>query len=749
MTVLDAPTGVDGHRSVVDAARSYLARNLMPVPIPARMKGPVEKGWPEWRFTHDNIALHFGGDGNIGLILGEPSGHLVDVDLDCAEAIEWASAYLPPTAVVTGRAAKPGSHWWYRCPGIVTTQFRDPKTSKMMVELRGTGVQTVVGPSIHPDGDVYDMLDGEPTAVEREVLEAGVRALVRKVLELRGHDPDHFDKIKRAPASHALVPVEQSAETIKRRAIAYLEMVPGAISGCGGHAQTYAAATALVHGFGLDPDVALAILLERYNPRCEPPWTERELRHKVEDAASKTHRMPFGWLRDAGPDATGQIDLSGLMGGEVAVAGTEDAMMEIDIGEPETPADPHPDPGPMPEHLLDVPGLIGEVMAFNLSTATRAQPILSLAGAIALQSVLAGRKVRDERGNRTNLYIVGVASSGAGKDHARRINKSILAAANLMHLEGNEDLASDAGLVTAAVQSPAILFQLDEFGRFLRTTGDARKSPHLHNVVTVLMRLYSSADVVFKSKAYADDRRNQTIDQPCVVLLGTTVPQNFFESLTAESITDGFMARLLVFETDDMPERTWGSVAEVPEPIVEAADWWGAFTPGNHAGGSRPQPLVVKATPEAQAVFDSFAARIDIEMRMGNEVARSLWARTEEKACRLALVYACSANRERPQIDAAAAQWACDLSEHLTRRMLHLASRWVTEGAFDARVKRVVRILTDAGGTMSASDLTRKTQWMSVRERRDVMDHLVEAERLSVRTEPTKSKPRTVYELKA
>lgn len=749
MAVLDAPTGIEGHRSVLDAARSYLARNLMPVPIPARSKAPIEKGWQRRRLTDADLALHFGGDGNIGILLGEPSGHLVDVDLDCPESIEWASAYLPPTAAVTGRAAKPGSHWWYRCPGVVTTQFRDPKTGKMMVELRGTGVQTVVGPSIHPDGDVYDMLDGEPTTVEREVLEAGVRALVRKILELRGHDPDHFDKMKQVSAAPALVPVEQSPETIERRAIAYLSHIPGAVSGQGGHRQTFIAAIALVHGFGLDRETALAILLERYNPRCEPPWTERELRHKVEDAATKPHRMPFGWLRGASPDRDGVVDLSGLTGTQGL--GTEDAMGDIHDGAPEGDPhpDPHPDPGPIPERLLSVPGFIGKVMAFNLATATRAQPILALAGAIALQSVLAGRKVRDERGNRTNLYIVGVASSGAGKDHARRINKSILAAANLMHLEGNEDLASDAGLVTATVQSPAILFQLDEFGRFLRTTGDARKSPHLHNVVTVLMRLYSSADVVFKSKAYADDRRNQTIDQPCVSLLGTTVPQNFFESLTAESITDGFMARLLVFETDDMPERTWGSVAEVPEPIVEAAGWWGAYKPGNHAGGSRPQPLVVKATPDAQAVFDAFAARIDIEMRMGNEVALSLWARTEEKACRLALVYACSANREQPEIDAAAAQWACDLSEHLSRRMLHLASRWVTEGAFDARVKRVVRILTDAGGVMSASDLTRKTQWMSVRERREVMEHLVEAERLSVRTEPTNSKPRTTYELKA
>jgi hypothetical protein len=42
--------------------------------------------------------------------------------------------------------------------------------------------------------------------------------------------------------------------------------------------------------------------------------------------------------------------------------------------------------------------------------------------------------------------------------------------------------------------SPTVLFQFDEFGRFLRTIGDPKRAPHLFNVLTALMKLYSSAD---------------------------------------------------------------------------------------------------------------------------------------------------------------------------------------------------------------------------------------------------------------
>jgi hypothetical protein len=406
-----------------------------------------------------------------------------------------------------------------------------------------------------------------------------------------------------------------------------------------------------------------------------------------------------------------------------------------------------PDPGPFPEHLLDVPGLIGDIMQFNLATAFRPQPVLALAAALCLQAVLAARKVRDDRGNRTNLYAIGVAPSGAGKDHARKINKQILFLAGLNRHDGSEDLASDAGLISAAESEPAILFQIDEFGRFLRTIGDPKKAPHLFNVLTALMRLYSSADVVFRGKAYADKRRSLVIDQPCVSLYGTTVPEHFYESLTADSVNDGCIARLLVFEASATPPRRRASVQDVPMAIVDAARWWADFKPSGNLNSEHPEPAVVPTTPQAAAVFDQLAGVVDHELSQAHNGQRALWARVEEKACRLALVYACSANREQPQIDEAAARWACELSEYLTRRMLFLAYEWVADGQFDAKQKRVKRIIRQAGGRISRSELCRKTQSLTQRERQEVLDNLRETGQVRESVVQTKGRSRVEYEL--
>jgi hypothetical protein len=62
----------------------------------------------------------------------------------------------------------------------------------------------------------------------------------------------------------------------------YLDRLPPAVSGAGGHAATFTAACWCVR-FGLGDGEAMALLRD-YSRRCSPPWTGRELAHKLADA---------------------------------------------------------------------------------------------------------------------------------------------------------------------------------------------------------------------------------------------------------------------------------------------------------------------------------------------------------------------------------------------------------------------------------------------------------------------------------
>lgn len=71
--------------------------------------------------------------------------------------------------------------------------------------------------------------------------------------------------------------------TAPARARTYLAKLPPAIAGTGGHAATFTAACRL-REFGLSEAAALEIFSEWNLTHCQPPWTERDLRHKLADA---------------------------------------------------------------------------------------------------------------------------------------------------------------------------------------------------------------------------------------------------------------------------------------------------------------------------------------------------------------------------------------------------------------------------------------------------------------------------------
>src|SRR4051794_41109677 len=102
--------------SALDVAISYSRQGCFCVPVPHRSKNPGYKAWEQSRFTESDLPHHFNGrPQNVGILLGEPSDGVIDIDLDCAQAIALAPGILPATGARFGRASKLLSHYLYRC----------------------------------------------------------------------------------------------------------------------------------------------------------------------------------------------------------------------------------------------------------------------------------------------------------------------------------------------------------------------------------------------------------------------------------------------------------------------------------------------------------------------------------------------------------------------------------------------------------------------------------------------------------
>ena len=112
--------------SVLRQATRYVDRGWQVVPIPVRTKRPVLDGWPQLRLKAEDLPQHFGKrPSNIGVILGNVSGDLVDIDLDCDESVMLAPRFLTDTATF-GRASRPRSHWLYVSADVEYLKCIDP-----------------------------------------------------------------------------------------------------------------------------------------------------------------------------------------------------------------------------------------------------------------------------------------------------------------------------------------------------------------------------------------------------------------------------------------------------------------------------------------------------------------------------------------------------------------------------------------------------------------------------------------------
>jgi putative DNA primase/helicase len=119
-----------------------------------------------------------------------------------------------------------------------------------------------------------------------------------QVLQANGprYEPGDFLALipPETPPAAALNGQTTNAVSVLERARRYVAKMPSAVSGQGGHPATWAVAQVLLRGFALSVDEARPLMGE-YNARCQPPWSEKELEHKLTDADQKS-RLPRGYL---------------------------------------------------------------------------------------------------------------------------------------------------------------------------------------------------------------------------------------------------------------------------------------------------------------------------------------------------------------------------------------------------------------------------------------------------------------------
>ena len=84
----------------------------------------------------------------------------------------------------------------------------------------------------------------------------------------------------------------------------------------------------------------------------------------------------------------------------------------------------------------------------------------------------------------------------------------------------------------------------DEIGQALQTYRKVGIAPHLHGILRTITEMFTSAHTVYCSDTHANEKNDYRIEQPNLVVYGTSTPDDLFAGLTLNSIKNGFCGRL-------------------------------------------------------------------------------------------------------------------------------------------------------------------------------------------------------------
>lgn len=242
------------------------------------------------------------------------------------------------------------------------------------------------------------------------------------------------------------------------------------------------------------------------------------------------------------------------------------------------------------------------------------------------------------------------------------------------------------------------------------------------------------------------------IDQPCLTIFGTAIPNHYYEALSERMLTNGFFARMLILECGRRGKGQEPSIQDLPESVLRTAMWWDEFRPGTGNLEQRhPVPTVVEQTDEAKQVL--VAAREEAEAEYAkaeannDPVGTTVWGRVSEHSRKLALLYAVSENRESPNISKAAVEWAVRFVMHQTRRMLLMAHAHVADNPFHASCLKLMKKLREATGKTLSHSVLLKRMKIDAASFQQIVSTLEQRGDVAIITQSTTGRPTRDYQL--
>ncbi|CAO3303406.1 MULTISPECIES: DUF3987 domain-containing protein [unclassified Pseudomonas] len=300
------------------------------------------------------------------------------------------------------------------------------------------------------------------------------------------------------------------------------------------------------------------------------------------------------------------------------------------------------------------PGPMADAVAAGLDVAHKPQEALTVMAVLSAMAAACGSFYQQQNGSRLNLYFLGIAKTGTGKDLPLRLAKQMARLGNAKVIGAP---GSGQGLEDALQSNVATYCAVDEIAHFFSAMNDTRASSYERGNARKLLELFSASSDAYETRPLAG-KEARIIQCPALNLIGFTTPEKLGTAFNPDDFADGLAGRILfVFTDNNPPARRVRKSMELPGSFKQTAKQveQGLFRVLVDGG------IVIGITEDAEHALDLLLAEFDERGRVvGSSYEAALCVRSLEKVERIAGVLAVWDNHGEPVITTAHIDWAAE-----------------------------------------------------------------------------------------
>lgn len=380
-----------------------------------------------------------------------------------------------------------------------------------------------------------------------------------------------------------------------------------------------------------------------------------------------------------------------------------------------------------------IPGMIGDTVRWILKHSIFEQPELALLNTLAMAGAVFGRKYASPKNTRTNIYTVGVARTGSGKENSVRVLETLALDANLAGHIGSNSVRSDIGVLKGLMASSSQLMMIDEFGMLMQALSDPRASYHHKSIISLFTKIYSKSSGTYNHGEIGDDRQKKIIiSAPNLCLYGTTTESSYIPALKRSTIESGELNRFIVIPSFVTPPPKHDDPDLEPNPDLVAL--WARFAPklGDSLGS-----IVNSATvaPKPQIVQWGECKSIK-EQILEEQVARTnedtpysaLWGRLFENSIKIAMIFAIARDPEGLEFVKEDFDYAREIVGKSIKYMSVLAESSMSENQREGNHHELYKFIKSHPDGVSRTAILRKFRKFNKKEQEDLLSSMLDEE---------------------